>query len=202
MESENNMSKDKYHHGDLKETLIKNGIKLLNEGGCDNCSMRKLASLCNVSHAAPYKHFKNKDEIIDAVMKYVLQELENALEDVADKYKDDSQRLTVELGKQYVKFMINNPDYLKILFLSDFAAKIIVKDKNIESEFKAFNIFKENAIRAFKMCEIKEEDYTRNIVAMWAMVHGISIMIANKTVIFDGDVDKLVEDILVHNMIF
>lgn len=52
------------------------------------------------------------------------------------------------------------------------------------------------------MCEIKEENYTRNIVAMWAMVHGISIMIANKTVIYDGDVDKLVEDILVHNMIF
>lgn len=196
------MSEDKYHHGDLKETLIKNGIKLLNEGGCDNFSMRKLASLCNVSHAAPYKHFKNKDEIIDAVMKYVLQELENALEYVADKYKDDPQRLTVELGKQYVKFMVNNPDYLKILFLSDFATKIVVKDENIESEFKAFNILKENAVRAFKMCGIKEDDYARNIVAMWAMVHGISIMIANKTVIYDGDVEKLVEDILVHNMTF
>ena len=202
MESENNMSEDKYHHGDLKEMLIKNGIKLLKESGCAGFSMRKLSAMCNVSHAAPYKHFKSKEEIIDAVMKYVLQELENALVDVAEKYKDNPQQLTIELGKQYVKFMIDNPDYLKVLFLSDFETKIMIKDGNIESEFTAFNIFKVNAIRAFKMCGIREDEYSRNIIAMWAMVHGIAIMIANKTVIYDGDVEKLVEDILMHNIKF
>lgn len=196
------MSKDKYHHGDLKETLIKNGIKLLNEGGTANFSMRKLAARCNVSHAAPYKHFKSKEEIIDEVMKYVLQELEGSLSDIAEQYKDNPQRLTVELGKQYVKFMVKNPDYLKLLFLSEFEAKIMIKEGNIESEFNAFNILKVNAIKAFKMCGIKEEDYTRNIIAMWAMVHGIAIMIANKTIIYDGDVEKLAEDILIHNMKF
>ena len=196
------MSKDKYHHGDLKETLIKNGIKLLNEGGTANFSMRKLAARCNVSHAAPYKHFKSKEEIIDEVMKYVLQELEGSLSDIAEQYKDNPQRLTVELGKQYVKFMVKNPDYLKLLFLSEFETKIMIKEGNIESEFNAFNILKVNAIKAFKMCGIKEEDYTRNIIAMWAMVHGIAIMIANKTIIYDGDVEKLAEDILIHNMKF
>lgn len=196
------MSKDKYHHGDLKETLIKNGIKLLNEGGTANFSMRKLAARCNVSHAAPYKHFKSKEEIIDEVMKYVLQELEGSLSDIAEQYKDNPQRLTVELGKQYVKFMVKNPDYLKLLFLSEFETKIMIKEGNIESEFNAFNILKVNATKAFKMCGIKEEDYTRNIIAMWAMVHGIAIMIANKTIIYDGDVEKLAEDILIHNMKF
>lgn len=196
------MSEDKYHHGDLKQKLIINGIKLLNDEGSENFSMRKLASLCNVSHAAPYKHFKSKDEIITAILQYVLKELENSLRIIEKKYKDNLQMLTLELGRQYVLFMVKNPDYLKILFLSDFETKIMINNGEINSEYEAFNILKNNAIKAFKMSGIKEDEYARNIVAMWAMVHGIAIMIANKTVVYDGDISIFVEEILKDNMKF
>jgi AcrR family transcriptional regulator len=196
------VSEDKYHHGDLKQKLIINGIKLLNDEGSENFSMRKLASLCNVSHAAPYKHFKSKDEIITAILQYVLKELENSLRIIEKKYKDNLQMLTLELGRQYVLFMVKNPDYLKILFLSDFETKIMINNGEINSEYEAFNILKNNAIKAFKMSGIKEDEYARNIVAMWAMVHGIAIMIANKTVVYDGDISIFVEEILKDNMKF
>ncbi len=52
------MASDTYHHGDLKESLIIEGLKLFNEEGADKFSLRKVAALCNVSHSAPYKHFK------------------------------------------------------------------------------------------------------------------------------------------------
>lgn len=54
------MQTDIYHHGDLKESLIRTGLKLFNEKGIENFSIRKLAALYNVSHSAYYKHFKNK----------------------------------------------------------------------------------------------------------------------------------------------
>lgn len=196
------MNTDKYHHGDLKETLIKNGIKLLNEVGSKNFSMRKLAAMCNVSHAAPYNHFKSKEELIAEIMQYVLKELEDSLRIIEEKYKDEPQLLTLELGKQYVKFMVANPDYLKILFLSDFETKIKISNGDINSEYEAFNILRNSAIREFKMYGIKEEDYARNIVAMWSMVHGLAIMIANRLIICDGDIGEFVEDILVNNMKF
>jgi AcrR family transcriptional regulator len=194
------MSEDKYHHGDLKETLIKNGIKLLSEVGSENFSMRKLAAICNVSHAAPYKHFKSKEELINKMIDYAFKEFEEVLQDTVSKCGENCERITLELGKKYVEFMIKNPDYLKTLFLGDFEAKILIKDGKIESNFRAFNIFKDSAINTFKMCGIKEEEYSRNIMAMWAMVHGIAVLLANKTVIYDGDYDKLVEDILMNNM--
>ena len=62
---------DKYHHGDLKECLIKAGLKLLVEEGVDNFSLRKTAAMCNVSHAAPYKHFKNKEELIKDLLNII-----------------------------------------------------------------------------------------------------------------------------------
>ncbi len=194
------MSLDKYHHGDLKEELIKKGIILLNEGGSKNFSMRKLAASCNVSHAAPYKHFKNKEEIISAIMQYVLKELTESLKEIEELYKDNPRLLSIELGKQYVKFMVENPDYLKILFLGDFETKITIDNGDIDSEYEAFNILKNNAIRAFKMNGIKEEEYARNIVAMWSMVHGITIMLVNKSIIYNGDVGTFVEEILRNNL--
>lgn len=195
------MNEHKYHHGDLKKTLIKNGIKLLNEVGSENFSMRKLAALCNVSHTAPYKHFKNKDELIAAILEYVLKELELSLKEISTK-NESPEKLSIELGKQYVKFMVANPDYLKILFLSDFQTEIILNNGKIESDYGAFNILKDTAVKAFKFSNIKEDDYARNIIAMWAMVHGLAIMIANKTIIYSGDIEKFVEDILENNMKF
>lgn len=52
------------------------------------------------------------------------------------------------------------------------------------------------------MCGIAKEDYTRNIIAMWAMVHGIAIMLAYKIIIYDGDIGEFVENILINNMKF
>ena len=194
------MSEDKYHHGDLKETLIKNGIKLLNEVGSENFSLRRLAAICNVSHAAPYKHFKNKEDLINQMIEYAFKEFEEVLQETINDYGEDYEHITLELGKKYVTFMVNNPDYLKILFLGDFEAKISIKDGKIKSNFRAFNIFKDCAINTFKMCGIKEEEYSRNIMAMWAMVHGIAVLLANRAVIYDGDYGNLVEEILMNNM--
>ena len=58
---------DSYHHGNLRQALIEAGIKIINESGEENLSLRKVAALCNVSHAAPYAHFKDKDELLEAI---------------------------------------------------------------------------------------------------------------------------------------
>ena len=55
---------DSYHHGNLRQALIDAGIKIINEQGEDALSLRKAAALCEVSHAAPYAHFKDKEELI------------------------------------------------------------------------------------------------------------------------------------------
>ena len=55
------MKSKSYHHGDLRNALIETGIELINEYGEEKLSLRKVATKCGVSNAAPYAHFKNKD---------------------------------------------------------------------------------------------------------------------------------------------
>ena len=59
------MCEQSYHHKDLKNTLIKEGIRYINVYGERSLSMRKLAALCHVSHTALYKHFQNKEEFYE-----------------------------------------------------------------------------------------------------------------------------------------
>lgn len=56
-----------YHHGDLRNALIEAGIELLAEGGAAALDLRKVARKAGVSHAAPYRHFADKQALIAAI---------------------------------------------------------------------------------------------------------------------------------------
>ena len=56
-----------YQHGNLREALVQAGLKLLSEGGVEGLSLRAAAQLAGVSHAAPYRHFKDKDALVAAI---------------------------------------------------------------------------------------------------------------------------------------
>ena len=194
---------DKYHHGDLKESLIRSGLKLLVEEGAEGFSLRKVAAMCNVSHSAPYKHFKNKEELINAISAFVYNKFEESLSEIEC---DDPYEKIIGMGKKYVSFMVENYDYLRYLFFNNYSSntKAVIVEKNgiQKNDFKSFNIFRMAAEECLEYKNIDKENYSQDIIAMWAMVHGLATMIATKTFNYDGDYMDLVESILRNNMKF
>lgn len=59
----------------LREDLILAGINEINAYGANGFSVRRVANACQVSSAAPYKHFKDKKEFIGAIIDYVNDQL-------------------------------------------------------------------------------------------------------------------------------
>lgn len=197
------METDKYHHGDLKESLIKMGLKLYNEEGAEKFSIRKLAALCNVSHAAPYKHFKSKEELINVISDYVFSNFENSLDEIVEEYKNDPYEQIIQLGKKYVWFMVENPDYLKFAFLQNLKSEIVIEENKFRNtKYGAFNVFKNSAVNFLQFMNVQEKDYVRDIIAMWSMVHGLAVMLSNQTIMYKGDYLELVENILRKNLKF
>lgn len=83
--------------------------------GFDGFSMRRVANACGVSCAAPYKHFKNKNELLESVISYINEKwLERQDKTIARFADEPLRRQLIELSREYVRFMVENPRFLTI----------------------------------------------------------------------------------------
>ena len=175
---------DKYHHGDLRNALIEEGIKMINNSGEDSLSMRKLAEKCGVSMAAPYAHFKNKEEMINAIKKYVEDAFTEYLEDAVNKTEDDVEAKIVALGIAYVSFFIDNPEYFTFLFSRGYVHLNLDYKSSDENIFKPYKLLKDLCIRYFDEKKPDISDYERelDIIRIWSSVQGVTSIIFMKNV--------------------
>lgn len=194
------MSENKYHHDDLKQELINNGMLLLNEEGTQGFSLRKVAKMCGVSHAAPYKHFKDKDALISEITKEVWKKLYLALLEVTKIYTDNPKVQLVEMGKTYVKFMVENPQYLKFMFLSENTCSVDIKNGQFFVEDDAFKVLRNSSESFFKETKLDKKLYMKKILGMWSLVHGLTILITQKNLKYDGNYLDLVGEIIENNI--
>ena len=95
----------------VKEQLIIAGIDELEAHGISDFSLRRVAAACNVSCAAPYKHFESKEELIDEIFGYIRTQLNLLLEQVGEIFKDNPKKKLVESGVAYIRFCIANPHF-------------------------------------------------------------------------------------------
>ena len=170
---------DKYHHGDLRNALIEEGIKMINTSGEDSLSMRKLAEKCGVSMAAPYAHFKNKEEMINAIKKYVedafAEYLEKAISVVAN---GDIEKKIIVLGNAYVGFFIDNPEYFTFLFSRGYV-HLNLDYNSDEENFKPYKILKDLCKQYFAEKKPDMSDYEKelDIIRIWSSVQGLTSII-------------------------
>ena len=83
--------------------MIEKGIEIVNECGMEQLSLRKVAMACNVSHAAPYSHFANKEELLSAMQLHITEQFTGILEETIVEYEDQPDFM-VKFGKAYITF--------------------------------------------------------------------------------------------------
>ena len=83
--------------------------------GFEGFSMRRVANACGVSCAAPYKHFKNKSELLASVISYINEKWLERQENTIARFADAPlRRQLIELSREYVRFMVENPRFLAV----------------------------------------------------------------------------------------
>ena len=106
-----------YHHKDLRNALIETGIKLVSAEGINAFSLRKVAAACGVSHAAPYSHFQNKEELLEAMQLFITDRFSKQLESTVQKNNNVAEILK-DMGIAYVSFFVENPAYFQFYILN------------------------------------------------------------------------------------
>lgn len=191
------MTKKPYHHGNLKNELIEAGISLVNEEGFANFSLRKVAKRVGVTPTACYNHFLDKEELLESMNTYINELLEKELNKTIKEAREKHEKyITLAIGKAYVKFFAEHARYLNFIYDTD-NYWIEVKEDDIVGDYKPFNIFKQAAIENMKKFGLPQSEYRDNLIAMWAMVHGLATLSNIKGLHYDGDWGELTEKILV-----
>ena len=107
-----------YHHGDLREALVRAARTILEKQGLAALSLRGAARGAGVSPAAPYHHFPDKHALLDAVAAQGFDALTSAMEKRMAKQKSPSARLDAS-GVGYVVFALENPALFRLMFGGD-----------------------------------------------------------------------------------
>src|SRR6516162_5295812 len=104
-----------YHHGNLREALLEGAIRLIAEVGPTAFTLREVARRAGVSHNAPYRHFRDKDDLMAAVATQGYRELTEAMLDAAEHQRNALDRLK-HAGLAYVAFAMRRPEYFAVMF--------------------------------------------------------------------------------------
>ena len=105
----------RYHHGDLRRALIDAASRLLEAEGPSALSLRAVAREAGVSPAAPYHHFKDKGELLEAVAHEGWELLDKALGKAKAEAPSADLALN-ELGVAYVCFARENPALYRVMY--------------------------------------------------------------------------------------
>jgi AcrR family transcriptional regulator len=104
-----------YHHGDLRRALIDAASRVLEAEGPSALSLRAVAREAGVSPAAPYHHFKDKTELLEAVAHEGWVMLDAALAK-AKAQAPSAREAMNELGVAYVCFARENPALYRVMY--------------------------------------------------------------------------------------
>lgn len=168
------MENKPYHHGELRKELIETGIEFINKYGEEKLSLRKIAEKCGVSNAAPYAHFKDKDDFINSVQQYIMDSFMDSLMICVNECGDNTQILS-ELGMCYVMFFYHNPLYFDFLFSRKNVQIRLSSDNNNNPPFE---LFRKTAEKVLSEMGISEKNIRYKTIAMWSLVHGLSAISA------------------------
>jgi AcrR family transcriptional regulator len=181
-------SRDTYHHGDLKATILGEAALLVAERGADGLSLRELARAAGVSHAAPAHHFTDRRGLFTALATEGFRKLADALAGARPDFLD--------AALAYVRFAINHPGHYAVMFdksLYDASDTELVAAETAAGAELAAGVGTLDDARA-------KDDPQAAALAAWSLVHGFSLLLLNNAV--DDGTDPMATVRRVAGMLF
>ncbi|QTJ64634.1 TetR/AcrR family transcriptional regulator [Rhodococcus sp. ZPP] len=105
-----------YHHGSLRQVLLARAESTLEQDGVDGISLRRLAREAGVSHAAPSKHFRDRQALLDALAESGFVRLTAALERAVEEADPHARARFGALAGAYVSFALAHRELLALMY--------------------------------------------------------------------------------------
>jgi AcrR family transcriptional regulator len=182
-----------YHHGNLREAVLREAAAAIGRDGVASLSMRSIAEALGVSHTAPLHHFGSREGLLNALAVEGYEELRGRLDRAAE-------RGFLEVGVAYVEFAVTHPGHFAVMY----APELLDLDRSDLATARE---------RTFAVLRSGTADRTTDpgegaaaATAAWALVHGLAILLLSgsldaaglRTALGNGDVAEIARRVATH----
>jgi AcrR family transcriptional regulator len=161
----------RYHHGNLRDALIKAALEILDTDGLSALSLRAAAARAGVSHAAPKHHFGNMRGLVGAVVAHGYRQLDAMMAENRARSSDDLVEQVRASHRAYARFAIENPGLFRLMFSR---AHFDFSDESLRDTVVGANQHLESLSRAIAAAigADVERDWRAIATAIWTSAHG------------------------------
>ena len=181
-----------YHHGNLREALVAAALERLQAEGPSALGLRELARGVGVSPSAPYRHFSDRQALLEAVATEGFHRFSASMSEAAAGLPDTEQ--LEAMARAYVRFAVTSPHLFRLMFSAEIEHR---RDPALAAAAKA-------AYASLAAAAAREDAAAPAKVAItaWAFVHGLSVLLIDQQIlgVSAGGADTLVEQ-LAHRLV-
>jgi AcrR family transcriptional regulator len=184
--------KPRYHHGELREALIDATRRLVEQRGAENFTLADACRVAGVTTAAPYRHFRGKQQILEEIAARGFEELNKRSMAVAVAKGEGTLEGIVAMGQAYVAFAVEKTAVFRLMFGQQPSLK---EAEHVLGTGRACfaDVIEQVALycKRNKVRGEKEEIALR----LWTFVHGAA------SLFIDGDYDAVAPQIDINRLI-
>ena len=166
-----------YHHGNLRNALIVAAAEMIEERGSSDFSMIDASRRAGVSNAAPYRHFKDRDALLESVCQVAFMALSDATDDASSLFKKGTSEHILALGKAYIEFVTSHPEYYDLMW-GDHGIRAMETDATELKSSGFYTLVDSVQILCDEAGAINSDALTL-AAKLWALVHGLSSLALN-----------------------
>jgi AcrR family transcriptional regulator len=160
-----------YHHGNLKQALLEASLDIIRKAGPGAFTLREVARRAGVSHNAPYRHFRNKEELLAALAAEGFDRLTAAMTQAAESASGALERFRSS-GRGYVEFALRHPQHFAVMFEVPWQYELYPATQAAGA--RAFGTL----VRYVEECQAEQVlpagDAQPFALLAWSMVHGVA----------------------------
>jgi AcrR family transcriptional regulator len=163
---------DRYHHGDLRRALLLEAVRTIHAHGAEALTLRGVGDRLGVSRTALYRHFADKQALLDEVAAEGFRLLAAALR---EGWGRGGRRGFDAMGRAYVGFAVAHPSHYRVMF-GGFARQRGAHAGRSDESTDAFQVLVDGIVAeqaAGRMCR---EDPLPLALYIWAAVHGVAML--------------------------
>ncbi len=157
-----------YHHGDLQNALLEAAETLLERDGPAGLSLREVARAAGVSHAAPYRHFRDKAALLQVLAQRGFERLRHAIEHAAAGAIQNPEQQLVEAGVAYVHQAVRHPQM----------SRLMCGGVQHAAATAAFAALVEIIRAGITSGAFRQRDAGELALAAWTAMHGLAMLVA------------------------